>query len=473
MAVGLDTHLRLVLGTSATPLATQRSIKSVGEFIDFLPTKYIDPTRPSDFSTVSDGEDVVLIATVLHAKTRPMSRRKGSMLIATVVDEHGHRIDLTFFRVFGHEQALLPGVVVVCSGTISSFGDRRQLTHPEYQVLPGQEAAGATSVLGSGLIPVYPSIKKLTPIKMHAAMDLVLQALTAIPDPIPDHIRALRGLPTALQAYRDVHQPSTIADAKRARWRMKYAEAFVIQAALAQRRRASDALPAVARPAVTGGLSEAFVDRLPFELTDGQRQVRREIEADLARETPMHRLLQGEVGSGKTVLALLGMLTVIDSGGQAALLAPTEVLAVQHHRSITDMLGPYAEAGLLGGEQRGTRVALLTGSQSARERQRNLLLAASGEAGIVIGTHALIQEHVTFAELALVVVDEQHRFGVQQRDALRAKAGGDGAPHVLVMTATPIPRTVAMTVFGDMEISTLRELPRGRSPISTHVVTGD
>ncbi|MGB3186805.1 MAG: ATP-dependent DNA helicase RecG [Ornithinimicrobium sp.] len=471
--VGLDTHLRLVLGSSATPLGKQRSIRSVGEFLDFLPTKYVDPERPSDFSTITDGEDVVLVATVLHAKTRPMKRRKGSMLVATVVDEHGNQIDLTFFRVFGHEQALLPGVVVVCSGTVSSFGDRRQLTHPEYQVLPNHQESGPTSVLGSGLIPVYPAVKGLTPIKMHAAMDLVLQALPTVPDPVPEHIRSARGLPTALAAYRGVHQPGTIADVKRARWRMKYAEAFVIQAALAGRRRASDAVPAVARPGAGGGLSEGFLNRLPFDLTDGQQQVRAEIGADLARDTPMHRLLQGEVGSGKTILALLGMLTVIDSGGQAVLLAPTEVLAAQHYRSVTDMLGPYAQAGMLGGEQSATRVALLTGSQTARERQRTMLMAASGEAGIVIGTHALIQEHVTFAELAMVVVDEQHRFGVQQRDALRTKAADGVAPHVLVMTATPIPRTVAMTVFGDMEVSTLRELPHGRLPITTHVVTGD
>ncbi len=473
VAVGLDSPLRLVLGASATQLNKQRSIRTVGEFLDFLPTRYVDPARPSDFSTVNDGEDVVLIATVLNAKTRPMSRRKGSMLIATVVDEHGNRIDLTFFRVFGHERALLPGVVVVCSGTISSFGDRRQLTHPEYQVLPNQQEAGPTSVLGRGLIPVYPSVKGLTPLKMHAAMDLVLKVLPALPDPVPDHVRAERGLPTVLAAYRDVHQPSSIADVKRARWRMKYAEAFVIQAALAQRRRASDALPAVPRPGSSAGLSDGFLCRLPFDLTDGQQQVRAEIAADLARHTPMNRLLQGEVGSGKTVLALLGMLTVIDSGGQAALLAPTEVLAAQHYRSITDMLGPHAQAGMLGGEQAATRVALLTGSQTARERQRNMLLAASGEAGIVIGTHALIQEHVAFAELAMVVVDEQHRFGVRQRDALRAKAAHRAAPHVLVMTATPIPRTVAMTVFGDMKVSTLRELPHGRLPITTHVVTGD
>jgi len=207
---------------------------------------------------------------------------------------------------------------------------------------------------------------------------------------------------------------------------------------------------------------------LPFELTAGQQEVSKQILDDISREHPMHRLLQGEVGSGKTVVALRAMLAVVDAGGQAALLAPTEVLAQQHHRTITSMLGPLAQAGELTGAEVATRVALLTGSQGAQARRRNLLEAAGGAAGIVIGTHALLQENVQFADLGLVVVDEQHRFGVEQRDALRSK--GDMPPHVLVMTATPIPRTVAMTVFGDLETSTLSELPGGRSPIQTNVV---
>jgi ATP-dependent DNA helicase RecG len=194
-----------------------------------------------------------------------------------------------------------------------------------------------------------------------------------------------------------------------------------------------------------------------------------EIAGELAREHPMHRLLQGEVGSGKTVVAIRAMLQVIDAGGQAALLAPTEVLAQQHHRSVCELLGPLGQAGTLGAADTATRVALLTGSQGAAARREALLDAASGTAGIVIGTHALLTEHVQFADLGLVVIDEQHRFGVEQRDALREKAR-DGRPHVLVMTATPIPRTVAMTVYGDLDTSTLRELPAGRSPIATHVV---
>ena len=243
----------------------------------------------------------------------------------------------------------------------------------------------------------------------------------------------------------------------------------MLQVVLAQRRRLSTEYISLPRPHVAGGLLAAFDRELPFELTPGQQAAGATIAADLGQEHPMHRLLQGEVGSGKTVVALRAMLQVIDAAGQAALLAPTEVLAQQHQRSISQMLGPLAMAGQLGGADQATRVALLTGSQGSAARRRALLEAASGEAGIVIGTHALLEEHVQFADLGLIVIDEQHRFGVEQREALRGKAA-DGRPHVLVMTATPIPRTVAMTVFGDLEVTELTELPAGRSPIATHVV---
>ena len=213
---------------------------------------------------------------------------------------------------------------------------------------------------------------------------------------------------------------------------------------------------------------ERFDQQLPFVLTQGQREVSEEIEEELSGQHPMHRLLQGEVGSGKTVVALRAMLKVVDSGGQAALLAPTEVLAQQHYRSMTAMMGDLARGGLLGGDPEGTRVALLTGSMNTAQRRETLLDAASGEAGIVVGTHALLQEKVQFADLGLIVVDEQHRFGVEQRAALSAKS--EQPPHVLVMTATPIPRTVAMTVFGDLDISVLRELPAGRADVQTNVV---
>jgi ATP-dependent DNA helicase RecG len=296
----------------------------------------------------------------------------------------------------------------------------------------------------------------------------VLDSRLEFPDPLPAAVRAEHRLISLGAAFEQIHRPADHAQIEIAKTRLKWDEALPLQVVLAQRRRAALELPATPRVATADGVLARFDARLPFALTAGQHLVSEQITADLAATHPMHRLLQGEVGSGKTVVALRAMLTVVDAGGQAVLLAPTEVLAQQHLRSITDLLGPLARAGQLDGDAAGTRVALLTGSQGAKERRVNLLDAASGRAGIVIGTHAVIEEAVQFADLGLVVIDEQHRFGVEQRDALRAKA--KVPPHLLVMTATPIPRTVAMTVFGDLETSVLRELPHGRSPIATHVV---
>ncbi len=299
----------------------------------------------------------------------------------------------------------------------------------------------------------------------------MLDVLDDVPDALPADVRERRHLVSRTDALRGIHTPDSMAEVETAKRRLRYEEAFVLQVTLAQRRRTASGQSTTPRPTRAGGLLEAFDARLPFTLTAGQREVAATIADEMGRDVPMHRLLQGEVGSGKTVVALRAMLAAVDAGGQAALLAPTEVLAGQHHRTITAMLGDLAEGGMLGGAEHGTRVALLTGSQSTAERRRTLLDIVTGDAGIVVGTHALLQENVDFLDLALVVVDEQHRFGVEQRDALRGK--GAVPPHVLVMTATPIPRTVAMTVFGDLETSTLRELPAGRAPITTHVVPED
>jgi ATP-dependent DNA helicase RecG len=279
---------------------------------------------------------------------------------------------------------------------------------------------------------------------------------------------ARQGLMSADAALRAIHEPDDYAQWFAARRRMAWDEALGVQLALAQRRHEAAGHPASPRAPKSGGLLDAFDAQLPFTLTDGQRSVGETIADELAQPHPMHRLLQGEVGSGKTVVALRAMLQTVDAGGQAALLAPTEVLAAQHARTIESMLGPMARGGQLGGSEDATRVTLLTGSLGTAARRAALLEVAGGASGIVVGTHALIQEQVSFADLGFVVVDEQHRFGVEQRDALRGK--GNKPPHVLVMTATPIPRTVAMTVFGDLETSTLSELPAGRAPITTSVV---
>ena len=319
------------------------------------------------------------------------------------------------------------------------------------------------------MIPVYPASAKASSWMIARAVKTVLDPLDAGEDPLPAELRERHGLVGRAEAIRAIHRPLDQADLKRARERLKWDEAFLLQAALAQRRLAAAAMPAMPRPHVDGGIADEFDARLPFTLTAGQVAVGETIAGELACAYPMHRLLQGEVGSGKTVIAIRAMLQVVDAGGQAALLAPTEVLAQQHYRSVTGMLGPLAQAGQLGAAEHATGVALLTGSVGAAARRAALSDVFTGDAGIVIGTHALLEEQVQFADLGLVVIDEQHRFGVEQRDALRAKAA-DNRPHVLVMTATPIPRTVAMTVYGDLETSTLTELPAGRSAIATHVV---
>jgi len=466
----LTTPLGQVVGkTSANPLAKHRGLHTVGDLLDFVPRRYNPPGKLTDLSGLAEGEDVTVVARVDRATTRPMRQRRGRMLNAIITDGT-HELDLTFFSAYGHEGRLLPGALGMFSGVVGRYQGTWQLTHPDYDILDPEGDDAAVEKHMSHLIPIYlPAGKPMPSWKVRKAVEIVLASLEDIPDHLPRNVRERRALVDLMSMYRLLHQPATEADVSRARLRRRYDEAFTVQTVLAQRRVAGDALRTAPRPSREGGLLEAFDARMPFQLTAGQQEVAAEIATDLASEHPMNRLLQGEVGSGKTVVALRAMLSVIDSGGQAALLAPTEVLASQHFRSITSMLGDLAERGLLGGSEIGTRVTLLTGSQPTGTRRKSLLDAASGEAGIVIGTHALIQEHVQFFDLGLVVVDEQHRFGVEQRDALRSK--GNQPPHVLVMTATPIPRTVAMTVFGDMETSTLAELPAGRSPIATHVVS--
>ena len=463
-----STKLSAVVGArSAGPLAKARDLHTVGDLLEFWPRRYLEHT--SDLSNLHVGMYVVVVAEVKSATTRRMQKRKGEMLNVTITDGRDE-VDLTFFKSWGHRDALVPGVTALFAGEVGMYRGRWQLTHPAYQVLEGGLGPHGAD---RGPIPVYLQVKGMQNWSVAECVRIVLDHLEgdSVPEPLPATLRSRHGLPGRLDALKGIHVPRDFAQVQRARHRLRYEEAFVFQSLLAQRRARQAAERTRARRPREGGLLEAFDARLPFELTAGQRAVGETLAQEMSRDVPMHRLLQGEVGSGKTVIALRAMLAAVDAGGQAALLAPTEVLAAQHHRSITAMLGDLAEGGMLGGSEIGTRVALLTGSQPTQARRQNLLDAASGDAGIVIGTHALIQEHVQFQDLALVVVDEQHRFGVEQRDALRGK--GNQPPHVLVMTATPIPRTVTMTVFGDMETSTLTELPKGRSPIATHVVPAD
>ncbi|MEV4114208.1 ATP-dependent DNA helicase RecG [Nonomuraea sp. NPDC049695] len=444
-------------------------LETVGDLLRHYPRRYAERGELTSLDALEVDEHVTVVGEVTRLMRKPMRNRGGTWLEVEVVDGNGNKLYLSFFGKGSHvaESRLKPGRRGMFAGKVGLFGSRTsprwQLTHPEFELF--EESEASAEEFASAPVPIYPAGKDLTPWAIRRAVGVVLDTLGPLEDPLPAALRARHGLQDLGEALVAIHRPKDFAEVGRARKRLKFDEAFVLQSVLLQRRQAAGALPAKARPGRSDGMLADFDARLPFSLTEGQAQVGAEIAADLAGEHPMHRLLQGEVGAGKTVVALRAMLQVVDSGGQAVLLAPTEVLAQQHHRSITNMLGDLAQGGMFG----GTAVTLLTGSMGAAARRAALLDAASGTAGIVVGTHALLQEHVQFADLGLVVVDEQHRFGVEQRDALREKAGG-GRPHVLVMTATPIPRTVAMTVFGDLEVSTLSQLPAGRAPISTHVV---
>ncbi|WP_432194677.1 ATP-dependent DNA helicase RecG [Streptomyces sp. bgisy027] len=470
----LEEPLKKVLGPpTAKVMAEHLGLHTVGDLLHHYPRRYEERGQLTHLADLPMDEHVTVVAMVADARLHTFAsskapRGKGQRLEVTITDGSG-RLQLVFFGNGVHKphKELLPGTRAMFAGKVSVFNRRLQLAHPAYELLRGDSEETVETWAGA-LIPIYPATAKLESWKIGKAIQTVLPSAQEAVDPLPGTLREGRGLVTLPEALLKIHRPHTKADIEDARSRLKWDEAFVLQVALARRRFADAQLPALARRPSPDGLLTAFDARLPFTLTEGQQKVSKEIFDDLATEHPMHRLLQGEVGSGKTMVALRAMLAVVDAGGQAAMLAPTEVLAQQHHRSVVEMMGELAEGGMLGGAEQATKVVLLTGSMGAAARRQALLDLVTGEAGIVIGTHALIEDKVQFHDLGLVVVDEQHRFGVEQRDALRGK--GRQPPHLLVMTATPIPRTVAMTVFGDLETSVLDQLPAGRSPIASHVV---
>ncbi|MGW1375580.1 helicase-related protein [Streptomyces sp. NPDC002446] len=717
----LDEPLKKILGgTTAKVLAEHLDLHTVGDLLHHYPRRYAERGELTRLADLPLDEHVTVVAQVADSRVLKFNAGRGQRLEVTLTDGSG-RLQLVFFGKGIHKphKELVPGRRAMFAGKVSVFNRKLQLAHPEYELLDRADGDGsdAVSAFASQLMPIYPACQQMASWKIAKAVDAVLPSAPDAVDPLPEALREGRSLVPLTEALLKIHRPGSKADIAAARDRLKWDEAFVMQVALARRRLADTQLPAVARKSVKDGILDAFDAKLPFTLTDGQQKVSREIFDDLATEHPMHRLLQGEVGSGKaqpldalvltprgfrpmgemavgtevvvpsgelavvdgvfpqgerevwrlvlsdgsavecddehlwivaargtgervlttrelrgdllgadgrpkwsvpgivpvdlegggqrpldpyelgkaladnggrvpdayrhaplkdrlavvqglrdaggasaggaqvfraapgplagdlawlvrslggraqllpvrdgaydvhmalpdaasgggvglrrtihaiehigrkpvqcisvahpdhayvtdhftvthnTMVALRAMLGVVDSGGQAAMLAPTEVLAQQHHRSITEMMGELAEGGMLGGAEQGTKVVLLTGSMGAAARRQALLDLVTGEAGIVVGTHALIEDKVQFHDLGLVVVDEQHRFGVEQRDALRGK--GKQPPHLLVMTATPIPRTVAMTVFGDLETSVLDQLPAGRSPIASHVV---
>ncbi|MBP3043595.1 ATP-dependent DNA helicase RecG [Arthrobacter jiangjiafuii] len=466
----LDFPLERRIGKpSATKLHKQLGLETVGDLLHHFPRRYLERGELTPIADIPYDEDVTLIARVQSANARRMQTRKGTLLEVTVADDASGALGLlhlTFFNGWTAQKELTVGTRAMFSGKVGVYKSQLTLTNPNYVVL-NDEADDEEEAKRP--IPVYPATAKFNSWDIKKAVDQLLDTMETerLRDPIPQPIRESEHLVGLVEAYEMIHRPAEIGEAYKARHRFRYQEALVLQTALARRRSFAAQEDATARPPRAGGLLDKFDAALPFTLTNGQFDVGRELAEDLARPYPMNRLLQGEVGSGKTLVALRAMLQVIDAGGQAALLAPTEVLAAQHYESITRTLGPLGQGGRLGSDDDATQVTLLTGSMNTAQRRAALLDAASGAAGIVVGTHALLSEHVQFADLGLVVVDEQHRFGVEQRDILRTK--GRSTPHLLVMTATPIPRTVAMTVFGDLNVSTLTELPAGRAPISTYM----
>lgn len=495
MNAELDLALERRIGKrSAAVIEKHLGITTVEGLLNYFPRRYLMRGELTPISELPLNEEVTLIARVLSSSTRHMQARRGTITDVIVSDDDGQQglrlvggtdyrgkvpgtLKISFFNGYKAKAELLQGRRALFSGKVTSFKGQLGLTNPDFQLLdddPFVQGSDDPEKLAAMPIPVYPATAKLPSWRIQKVINTLLETadLASLRDPLPPAVAAREAFLPVADAYRLIHAPQTAADWKRARARFRYQEALVLQSALARRRAQLAAEEATARRPVSDGILAAFDQNLPFTLTAGQAAVGRTLAAELAQAAPMNRLLQGEVGSGKTVVALRAMLQVIDAGGQAALLAPTEVLAAQHYDSIRRTLGVLSSDGLLGGLAGGdgpsVQVTLLTGSMPTAARKQAMLDAASGTAGIIIGTHALLSDNVAFYDLGLIVVDEQHRFGVEQRDALRAKARKP--PHLLVMTATPIPRTVAMTVFGDLETSTLDELPKGRAPITTHLV---
>lgn len=478
----------------AAKLAEELGIATVGELLRHYPRDYARPGQLLGDRLAQVGEHVTLIAevrkkSVVRFKNDPSKRR---MVLS--VSDGINLYEVVFFNPKKWTQEKLEeGQRYMFDGEVSMYANKLQLAHPGFILLPDAEAQAAGKITGSGqiaayarsvdpalqldpsewrsdLMAVYPASKNVSSWDVRRYVETVLEQLAPVADPLPDAMRAERGFLGLEEALRTIHAPQSQDQVGRAEDRLRFDEALAVQLAFAKRRAALAEAKALACPPLPGGKVDTFEARLPFQLTDDQRAARDEIDADLAVPVPMSRLLHGEVGSGKTVVSLLAMLRAVDAGAQCAMLAPTEVLAAQHHATLRKLLGPLGRGGELDGDPDGIKIVLLTGSMGAAARKAALAQAASGEASIVVGTHALLSEKVVFADLGLVVVDEQHRFGVDQRDALRGRGALGRLPHLLVMTATPIPRTVAMTVFGELEVSTIKHLPKNRAGISSSVV---
>ena len=466
MARLTDSVAKVVGGRTADVLFKVFGMKTVEDLLRYYPRRYVVRGELSDIAELIEGEETTVLAAIDSINHRNI---RGRHVLEVIITDGTSKMSCTFFNQPWREKSLRPGIQGLFAGKVGNYKGRAQLTHPEYHlIIDGENPDDEAAAFAGKYIPVYPTTSKMQTWKLTKCIELAVAGLDDVEDFIPANVLKDLKLPSLREALIQIHAPENLTQAEMAKRRLTFDEALLLQVLLAQRRSEISSMAATPRLISKDGLVAKFESNLPFKYTDGQVEVNREIESDMQKPHPMHRLLQGEVGSGKTVIALRAALTVIESGGQAAILAPTEVLATQHAKTIEKLLGDLALGGTLLGSADGTQISLLTGSLSKDRKQKELARIANGEVGLIIGTHALIQDGVDFKDLALVIVDEQHRFGVEQRDALRMKA--KLPPHLLVMTATPIPRTVAMTIFGDLDVSTLRQLPSGRSPIATHVV---
>ncbi|MEY3483542.1 MAG: hypothetical protein RLZZ218_377 [Actinomycetota bacterium] len=453
---------RLIGDKTAKALAKNLNVKTAADLLQHYPRRYSSRGELTPIKEIPVGETVTLVADVVEVYERRMKGKSGVILEVKLTDGEGF-VTATFFNQAWRAQKLRPGVRGLWAGKIGSYQNKLQLAHPDYELF-GDEIEDEVAKAWAELpIPIYPASSTCSTWMIQRAMRVVLDVVPTIEDEVPEELRKKHDLLELHDAIVKIHQPANMGDWMAARDTLRYHEAFILQSTLVKRRLENQHQKSTSRVSTEKGYLYRFDESLPFTLTNGQITIGQDIAEDLSQSHPMNRLLQGEVGSGKTLVAVRAMLTVADSQGQSALLAPTEVLAAQHFKSIERTLGPKLakELGL----------TLLTGQLNAADKKTALLNMVSGKAKIVVGTHALFASKVEFFDLGLIVVDEQHRFGVDQREALRLK--GKLPPHVLTMTATPIPRTLAVTVFGDLDVSILTELPAGRQAITSHVITDD
>jgi ATP-dependent DNA helicase RecG len=473
-----NTPLDRVLGKGAKRLSKALNVGTVQQLLDYFPRRYIDANALSDFSELGEGEHVTFMAVVTRVSQRSLQRRRGFIVEVTVEDSHGSALRMAYFNGYQARKDLAPGARALFHGKVTTFNAQLTLNNPAYDIHTTPDDAAAELVaeptLTSGPMALYPANRHITSWEIRRGITALLELVdfSAWPDPVPPSIATMEEIPDLATAYRQVHQPREHGDHHKGLGRFRLQEALIVQGVLQRRRQATARSAAAAMPLREGGALSAFDAQLPFELTAGQQRSGTLIAHDLAQPSPMNRLLQGEVGSGKTLVALRAMLQTADAGSQSVLVAPTEVLAAQHFRSLSRSLGTLGEerhqGSAFSASEPSVRMTLLTGSLRASERKKALLDIASGRSDIIVGTHSVLSDAVHFAQLGLVVIDEQHRFGVEQRSALRERF--TPTPHMLVMSATPIPRSVAMTVFGDLELTVLEGLPGGRSPIETHLV---